>query len=438
MRRNNRFGLFVVILIIGILTCLAFFGVPSLNIPNISKARLGIDIKGGISTTLYPDLPDGEKPTDKELSSARKIIETRLDNKGIFDRNITVENENGRIIVEIPYKQGEEDSNPQKAIDEIGKTALLTFQEVDEEKFDGYLPNGSKNYLPTGKIIIEGKHVEDAGVATDPQTGGIDVILKLSNEGRDKFAEGTERLIGKPIAIYMDDQLIIAPIVQSKITDGNARITGQRDAKEAGELADTIRAGALPFRLVAKELNSITPILGEGALRVAINAGIVAFIAICLFMILYYRLPGLLADIALLGLVVSELCLITWLGISLTLPGIAGIILSVGMGVDANVIIFERIKEELRSGKTLRASIDLGFKRAFSAILDSNITTLIVAVILYWLGTGPIKGFAITLLIGVALSFVTAITASRIMLRAVSTFNFAKNHRLYGVKEVSR
>jgi len=434
MRRSYGLKFFIVIVLIAILTYLAAFGAPSLGISGVSRdtTRLGIDIRGGISTTLYPDLPEGKKPTDKELDSARTVIENRLDNKGIFDRNITLEKENGRIIVEIPYKQGEKDLNPQKAVDEIGKTALLTFQEVDEDKFDGYLPNGRKNYLPTGKIIIEGKHVADAGVATDPQTGGVDVTLKLNAEGKDRFAEATGRLINKPIAIFMDDNLIIAPEVQSQITNGDARITGQRDATEAGELAATIRSGALPFRLVAKELNSITPVLGEGALQVAINAGIVAFILVFLFMLLYYRLPGMIANIALFGLVVLELCVITWLGATVTLPGIAGIILSVGMGVDANVIIFERIKEEIRSGKTLQAAIDVGFKRAFAAILDSNVTTLISAVVLYWLGTGPIKGFAVTLFIGVALSFLTAITASRIMLRAVANSSIAKNRWLYG------
>lgn len=440
MKGNSGFKFFAVILVIGILTYLAALGAPSLGIPHVGSdtIRLGIDIKGGISTTLYPDLPDGTKPTDKEMDSARAVIERRLDNKGIFDRNITVETESGRIVVEIPYKQGETDLNPQKAIDEIGKTALLTFQEVDEEKFDGYLPNGSKKYLPTGKIVIEGAHVVDAGVATDTQTGGINVTLKLNGEGKDKFSDGTGRLIGKPIAIFMDDELIVAPVVQHKITAGEAVITGQRDAKEAGVLADTIRAGALPFRLVAKELNSITPILGEGALKVAINAGIVAFILIFIFMLVYYRLPGMLANIALFGLAVMELLVITWFGISLTLPGIAGIILTLGMGVDANVIIFERIKEELKTGKTLQASIDVGFKRAFAAILDSNITTVISAVVLYWLGTGPIKGFAATLFIGVMLSFVTAVTASRIMLKSVASIDIARNQWLYGVKEVSK
>lgn len=427
MRRNGMVKFVVVILIIGILACIAAFGAPFLGIPSVYDTRLGIDIKGGVYTTLYPDLPEGVEASNADLESAQRKIEIRLDSKGIFDRNIALEKDNKRIVVEIPYKQGEKDSNPQKAIDEIGRTALLTFQEVDETKVD---ENG--DYLPTGIIIVEGEHVEDAGVTTNSETGRIAVSLKFNKEGTEKFAEATERLVGKPIAIFMDDEMITAPNVEHSIPSGNAIITGQRDAKEAGQLAATIRAGALPFRLVAKEINSITPLLGEGALKITIYAGIISYLLVFLFMLLYYRLSGLIANIALFGLVVIQLIFISLFGITLTLPGMAGIILSVGMGVDANIIIFERIKEELKTGKTLRASIDVGFKRAFSAILDANVTTLISAGVLYWLGTGPIKGFAITLGLGVILSFLTAVTASRIMLKGISDTKIAKNHWLYG------
>lgn len=428
MKQNNWLGFVLVVVIIALVSYLAFDGGSAIGIPGIKATRLGIDIKGGIYTTLYPDLPEGKKPTEDDLNSARKIIETRLDSKGIFDKNVTVEKESGRIIVEIPFAPGEEDFNPQRAIDEIGKTALLTFQEVDETKVDE-----DGRYLPTGKIVIEGSDVKNTGVATIPDTGEIVVTLELHKEGAEKFAEATERLYKKPIAIFMDDVLITAPTVNSVITDGNAQITGQRTAKEAGELADTIRAGALPFRMVAKELKSISPILGEGALKVTVRAGIVAFILVAIFMIAYYRLAGLIADIALTGLVAITLFMISVTGITLTLPGIAGIILSIGMGVDANVIIFERIKEELKNGKTIGASVDDGFRRAFTAILDSNITTILTAAILYWLGSGPIKGFALTLGMGVALSFLTGVTATKIMLKAIAGAKFAKDPKLYGV-----
>ncbi|NSW89994.1 MAG: protein translocase subunit SecD [Firmicutes bacterium] len=428
MKQNNWLGFLFVIVMICLLIYLAFDGGNAIGIPGIKDTRLGIDIKGGIYTTLYPDIPEGQKPSEADLNSARRIIETRLESKGIFDKNVTVEKENGRIIVEIPFAPGEEDFNPQKTVDEIGKTALLTFQEVDEEKVD---ENG--RYLPTGKIIIEGKDVKNAGVGTNPDTGEVVVTLELNKEGAEKFAEATERLLQKKIAIFMDDVLIVAPTVNNVITDGNAIITGQRTAKEAGELADTIRAGALPFRMVAKEINLISPILGEGALKVTIRAGIVALILVALFMIVYYRLAGLIADIALTGLIVITLLILSAMGITLTLPGIAGIILSIGMGVDANVVIFERIKEEIRNGKTVGAAVDDGFRRAFTAILDSNVTTVLTAAILYWLGSGPIRGFAITLGMGVALSFLTGVTATRIMLKSITGAKFTRSPKTFGI-----
>jgi preprotein translocase subunit SecD len=428
MKQNRGLGFLFIVIILALLIYLSFGGGEGIGIPGIKDTRLGIDIKGGIYTTLYPDLPEGQKPTEAELNSARRIIETRLESKGIFDKNVTVEKENGRIIVEIPFAPGEEDFNPQKAIEEIGKTALLTFQEVDEENVD---ENGK--FLPTGKIVIEGKDVKDAGVGTYPDTGEIVVTLELNDEGAGKFAEATERLLEKRIAIFMDDVLIVAPVVNNVITDGNAIITGQRNAKEAGQLADTIRAGALPFRMVAEEINSISPILGEGALKVTIRAGIVAFIFIALFLIVYYRLAGLIASIAVTILITITLLILSAMGITLTLPGIAGIILSIGMGVDANVIIFERIKEEIKNGKTIGAAVDDGFRRAFTAILDSNITTVLTAAVLYWLGSGPIRGFAITLIMGVSLSFLTGVTATRVMLKSVVGTKIARTRMICGV-----
>lgn len=429
MRNNDKVKFILVILAIGILTWITNYGsIFGLKIPGARDIRPGIDIQGGIDARLYAITKDGSKPTKDDLETAKVIIGKRLDNKGVLDRMITTDPENGYIIVQIPWKKGETDFNPQKSIDEIGKTALLTFQEVDENQKDA---NG--NYKPTGKIVIEGTMVKNASTQTNNQNGSVDVTLELNSEGADKFAEATGRLIGKPIAIFMDDQLISAPRVNDKITGGQAVITGQRSAQEAGELAATIKSGALPFKLEAKQINSISPSLGEGALRVCVTAGFWALIFVWIFMLLYYRLPGILANIALLAHTVIQLLVISWLGLTLTLPGIAGIILTIGMGVDANIIIFERVKDELKSGKTLKTAIDLGFKRAFSAILDANMTTLISSIVLYIFGTGPIKNFAITLGLGVALSFLTAIVVTRIMLKSVSNLNIAKHHKLYGV-----
>lgn len=433
MKGNNGVKFFLVIAVIAVLTYIAFtsnfFGIP---VKGAADIRPGIDINGGIDATLFA--VSETKPTQAQLDSAKTVINKRLDKLGIFDRQVATDVNNSSIVVEIPWKPGEKDYDPDKAIAEIGATALLTFREVDETKKDA---NG--NYLPLpDKIILQGKDIVDATPQKNNENGGMQVSFTLSAEGKTKFSEATARMIGKPIAIFMDEQFISAPIVEGHIANGDARITlgsASDDAAvaEAKNLAETIRAGSIPFKLDAKYVNAISPLLGKGALDVTINAFIVAFILVCLFMIGYYRLPGILACIALIGHTVLQLLFISWTGMTLTLPGLAGVILTVGMGVDANIIIFERIKEELRNGKTLRAAIDTGFKRAFTAILDANMTTLIAAVVLYIFGTGPMISFALTLGLGVLLSFLTAVTVSRIMIKSIADLDIAKHHWLYGV-----
>ncbi len=434
MKGSDAVKFFAVVGIIAILTFLAVVPngtfIPGLDvtIPSAYDIRQAADLKGGIDAILVP--AEGYKPSDKELESAKTVIERRLDNKQVMDRSVTIDKQKKRINVQIPLKKGATVSNPGDTIQDIGKTAELTFREVDETQKDA-----SGNYLPLDdKIILTGKDVENATVQTDPRTNSPVVSLKLYKEGAKKFAEATTRLVGKPIAIFMDKQIISWPTVNEPITNGEAVINGQRSAEEASRLAAEIRSGSIPFALEVKQFSSISPTLGANALNVGVNAGIVALIVICLYMILYYRLPGILAAIALIGHTVIQLLFISWSGLTLSLPGIAAIILSIGMGVDANVIIFERVREELRSGKTLRSAIDVGFKRAFAAVLDGNVTTLISAVILYYFGTGPVKSFAITLALGVALSFLTAVTASRIMLKSISGLNIMKHRWLYGVK----
>ncbi len=441
MKGNNGLKFFLVIAVIAILTFISFSGnFFGVKVPgSVYDIRQGIDINGGISATLYAITSDKSQPTQDQLDSAKNVIEKRLDGLKILDRQVSTDVSHGTILLEMPWKPGEKDFDPDKAIAEIGKTALLTFREVDESKKDA---NG--NYLPLEDtpekkyIILQGNDILDATPGKDNETGGMMVSLKLSNDAKAKFSEATGRLIGKPIAIFMDDRFISAPSVSVQITDGNCRITlgnanNDSAVAEAKDLAETIRSGSLPFKLDAKQVNGISPLLGKAALEVTVRAAVVAFILVCLFMIGYYRLPGILACVALVGHTVLQLLFISWLGITITLPGLAGIILTIGMGVDANVIIFERIKEEIRSGKTLRAAIDVGFKRAFTAILDANITTLIAAVVLFIFGTGPMISFAYTLGIGVLLSFLTAVTVSRIMIKSVADLDIAKHHWLYGV-----
>jgi preprotein translocase subunit SecD len=438
MKGRNGLKLFLVFAFIAVMTYICFAGslFGLIRIPGVNDITPGIDINGGIDAMLYAVTDDGTKPTQDDLDTAKIIIGKRLDKVGILDRNISTDVNAGRVIVQIPWAAGETDFDPDKTLAMIGETALLTFQEVDEDKVD---ENG--NYLPTGKIIVQGTDVVGATPVYD-QKGNIMVDLDLNENAVKSFSEATKRLIGHPIAIFMDDDFISAPIVNSHIPNGDAVITlantGDKEAMiaEAKELADTIRSGALPFKLEAKQVNAISPLLGKGALEITIKAFIVAFILICLFMMIYYRLPGLVASIALFALAIMSLNIISWLGITLTLPGLAGIVLSVGMGVDANVIIFERIKEELRAGKTLKAAVELGFKRAITAIIDGNVTTIIVAVILYFFGTGAMISFAYTLFFGVLISFFTAITLTKAMLAAIGDFSFTKKLWLYGVKEV--
>jgi preprotein translocase subunit SecD len=436
MKDNRAFKFFAMLVVIAILCFLAFLGLGPEDgriIKGAGEIRTGIDIRGGISAIMVPDYPEETEGRNvaEDLASARSIMELRLDAQGIFDKNINVDATNNRIIIDIPWAQNETNFDPRAAIDELGSTGRLTFREVSYE--DAMLP--LEQIPATGSIILDGEDLKTASQSQHPQTGFYNVDLELKDSGVEKFAEATGRMIGQFIGIFIDDECISAPRVNTRINTSQFYIEGNFSLEEAKALADKIRFGALPVPLKPVSVDAISAQLGQGALDVAVKAGIVAFVLICLFMIAYYRLPGLLASLALLALVSLQILFLSNTGISLTLPGIGGIILSMGMGVDANVIIFERIKEELRSGRTLRASIESGFKRAFVAIMDSNVTTIIVAVVLFIMGTGPVKGFGVTLGLGVVLSFITAVTITKALIKNITAFGFARNRKLYGVKE---
>lgn len=436
MKDNRAFKFFAMLVVIAILCFLAFLGLGPEDgriIKGAGEIRTGIDIRGGISAIMVPDYPEETEGRNvaEDLASARSIMELRLDAQGIFDKNINVDATNNRIIIDIPWAQNETNFDPRAAIDELGSTGRITFREVSYE--DAMLP--LEQIPATGSIILDGEDLKTASQSQHPQTGFYNVDLELKDSGVEKFAEATGRMIGQFIGIFIDDECISAPRVNTRINTSQFYIEGNFSLEEAKALADKIRFGALPVPLKPVSVDAISAQLGQGALDVAVKAGIVAFVLICLFMIAYYRLPGLLASLALLALVSLQILFLSNTGISLTLPGIGGIILSMGMGVDANVIIFERIKEELRSGRTLRASIESGFKRAFVAIMDSNVTTIIVAVVLFIMGTGPVKGFGVTLGLGVVLSFITAVTITKALIKNITAFGFARNRKLYGVKE---
>lgn len=436
MKDNRAFKFFAMLVIIALLCCLAFFGLGPENariIKGANEIRTGIDIRGGISAIMVPDYPEGTQGRNvaEDLASARSIMELRLDAQGIFDKSINVDATNNRIIIDIPWAQNETEFDPRKALNELGSTGRLTFREVSDA--DAMLP---LDQIPaTGNIILDGEDMKTASQSQNPETGYYNVDLELKDSGVNKFAEATGRLVGHYIGIFIDDKCISCPRVNSRINTTKFYIEGSFTLEEAKALADKIRFGALPVALRPVSVDAISAQLGQGALDIAIKAGIVAFVLICLYMIVYYRLPGVLASLALSALVALQILFLANTGVSITLPGIGGIILSMGMGVDANVIIFERIKEELRSGKTIRASVEAGFKRAFVAIMDSNVTTIIVAVVLYILGTGPVKGFGVTLGLGVVLSFITAVSITKALLKSVSAFGFARNKKFYGIRE---
>lgn len=416
---NSRKYVFVIIMLVIIaITLVAIFGlhIGNFNIKGAKEIRFGIDIRGGVEAVYEPKDLD-RKPTDRELESAKIIMESRLDAKNILDREVTTDKLNGQILIRFPWKTDEVDFNPQTAIAELGETARLTFRD------------------PEDNILIEGKNVKESKVEYDSRDNSPVVTLLFDSEGTKLFAEATEKFKGQRISIYMDDVQISSPIVNDSITDGAAIITNIESKEKAMELSEKINAGSLPFSLISKNHSTISPTVGEGALDVMVKAGILVYILIGIFMIAYYRLMGFVACFGLLLQLAIQLLMLSIPQITLTLPGIAGMVLSLGMGVDANIIISERVREELRTGKSLGASIDTGYHRAFSAVFDGNITSMIVAVILMMLGSGAMISFGYTLLIGTALNFLCGVTVSKHMMKSFSFIKFFRKRVFYGVKE---
>lgn len=417
----------------------------------VQDIRWGIDIRGGVDVTFTS--PEGYDATDTEMDAARAIIETRLVAKNITDYEIYTDNATDRIIVRFPWQSGSS-FDPEEAVKELGETALLTFREGSPDSVS------SSEELP---LVLSGSDVESASAYYDSQNSEYGVSLTLKESGKEAFSEATGRLAGTstPISIWLDEYCFSAPTVSSQIMDGSASITGSFDADSATDLANKINGGALPFKLETDSFSTISPTLGEGARDAMALAGLLAFLVITVFMLFTYRLPGAIAVIALLGQVVGMLAVITGFfsfneSFTLTLPGIVGIILSIAMGVDANVITGERIKEELRSGKTLDGALQAGYKRAFTAIFDGNITLIMIAVVLMGaFGTpdslasiilspiffmfgpstaGTIYSFGFTLFIGAILNFIFGVFASRLMTYSISKFKAFRKPSLYGYK----
>ncbi len=416
----------IVVVIIAFLAYIAAFGlsVGKTQIHNVLDEehgiRRGIDLAGG-SALVFEAADADQKVTEKDIEAAKQVLQTRLSAQGYTEATVASHGEN-RIKVEIP---GEDISNAEEL---LGKTAKLVFADYE------------------GNIVLEGEDVKGAKAEYGPISDGTSaykVTLTFTNDGTKKFSEATGRIsqLGEDnnfIAIVLDNAVVSQPRVSTQITESECYIEGDFTNEEAKTLASQIQGGKLPFSLKLAESRTIGATLGEKALDNSLTAAAIGLILVMLFMIVLYRMCGFIASIALIGYVSIVSLVLGALRINLTLPGIAGVILTIGTAVDANVIIFERIKEELSNGKTIRASVDSGFHRAFTAILDSNITTIIAAGVLYVFGTGTIQSFAVTLFIGTVVSMFTAIVLTRFMLRQLMGFNL-KNPKLYcAYKEVTK
>lgn len=463
MKRVPKPVFFVVALLILAFSFTAIFGVAYYTgdnkntvVKGIGDVRWGIDIKGGVEATFKP--ANDYDATDEQLESAKSIIELRMISQGITDYELYADKNSDRIIVRFPWKSDEKDYNAVEAIDEISSTAQLTFRPGNSYADTEVGSDGSYVYkTPTGDtetILMDGSMVESAEARVyqgDDGTSQYVVSLEFTEEGKQKFGEITQEYVGQTISIWMDDIMISAPNVNSAITDGKAQIEGTFTATEATDLANKISAGALPFQLETVSNGSISATLGENSLTAMAYAGVIALIVIVLIMIIFYRLPGFITSIALIGQVGLSIAAVsgyftTIPSFTMTLPGIAGLILSIGMGVDCNVITAERIKEELRLGRTLDGALERGTKNSLSAIIDGNMTVVIVSIILMLVfgpsnilsaifgesTTGTIYSFGYTLLVGVISNFIMGIFFSRMMLRSVAGFKPLRKKWLFG------
>ncbi len=397
--------------------------VDSKNLFDKFPIKLGLDLQGGTELILQTDMSKiPEESKDDALESAKQVIEKRVNLFGVSEAVVQTskQGDNRRIIVELP---GVKDASQAASL--VGKTAQLDFREIVPT--DG--PESSQsaildlyNAKPTGLTGADLKKAQVSFGGGQSTQAGPAVTIIFTSEGAKKFADITKRNIGKQVPIFLDNQPVSAPVVQQAILDGNAVISGDFTTEEAKNLAIQLNAGALPVPITPVDQHTIGATLGQESINKSIVAGVIGIIIVMVYMALYYGWLGLVADLALIiyalfVLAIFKTGLFILPPVTLTLAGIAGFILSIGMAVDANILIFERMKEEKRWGKSSAQALDLGFKRAWSSIRDSNISSLITAAILYFLGTGPVKGFAITLAIGVLVSMFTAVFVTKQILK---------------------
>lgn len=434
MRRSNGIRLALILLVAIVAGWIALpvesrlrFPIGNVEIDLDFRIVQGLDLQGGLQVLLQADPPAGAALSPEAITAARDIIEQRVNAFGTTEPVIQIQGED-RIVVELPGVKTPEDR--ERAVRLFGETGLLEFMDVGTA------------FLPPGTVVQEGQYPTIlTGKNLDPRAVGVafdernrpQINFGWDPEGARIFGEFTETHVGQNLAIVLDKTVLSAPRINSRIADRGV-ITGGFTLAEARDIVTKLKYGALPIPMKVIQQREVGASLGQESIRMSIQAGVVGLSVVMAFMLIYYRLPGLIANLALLiyAAVAFSIFKNPWQPVTLTLAGIAGFILSIGMAVDANILIFERTKEELRTGRTLGAAVEAGFTRAWSSIWDSNSTTLIITAILFWFGTGMIRGFAVTLAIGVIVSLFTSIFVTRTLLRSIVSFHWAQQPWMFG------
>ena len=415
---------------------------PGIHIGGINRdidTRLGLDLVGGVQALLEADLPEGTVIEVEKMRTATRIVENRVNGLGVTEALVQQAGDR-RIVVELP---GVED--PTVAISTIQETGLLEFVDMGRtpqaagtiivtDVFTSESPQTDEQVWHT---VMTGDTIENVQVSRDP-SGQYVIQFQLNSEGADIFAEYTTNHVGEYLGIVLDKTVVSAPNVNEPINEGEGVISGAFTVESANNLAVQLRYGSLPIPLKVVETRTIGPSLGQESLQKSLVALLIGFIVVILFMALYYRLPGVLADISIIIYALVTFSILRYIPVTLTLPGIAGFMLSTGSALDANILIFERLKEELRAGRKLNQAVDIAWKRAWPSIRDSNVATLITCTILFWFGSAfgatIVKGFSLTLAIGVIISLFTAIVVTRTFLHLVLAYVQDKNYsRWFGI-----
>jgi preprotein translocase subunit SecD len=443
MSQRTIYRLIAIVVIVIVALFIVWPDSPGINVGGFNKefvTRLGLDLVGGVQALLEADLPADATIDSGSMDTAVSVVENRVNGLGLTEAVVQRAGDR-RIVVELP---GETD--PEKALSTIQQTGLLEFVDMstitpeeavalagaaiktdfglsEEDLQNTQSITSTESSSQIFHTIMTGADLKTVAVQRSPTTGQYEIAFSLSSEGAKIFNDFTTAHVGDILAIVIDKNVISTPVINQPIPDGNGVISGNFDSESANNLAVQLRYGSLPIPLKVVEVRTVGPTLGQDSLRRSMMAGLIGFTIVILFMALYYRLPGGIADVAILVYALIAFAIFRFIPVTLTLPGIAGLMLSTGSALDANILIFERMKEEMRSGKTLRQAVDLGWKRAWPSIRDSNIATLLTSAILFWFGSTYgatiVKGFSITLFLGVIVSVFTALVVTRALMEVV-------------------